>query len=95
LKQKYAGLSAAGLDVKINRQSKAIANGDGIPLLRRLELLEKQVEKRVEKTEKRLAKIEHRMQRATLNQWSEFGDPDLTAMFVFIAEIASTQPRLK
>jgi hypothetical protein len=40
--------------VKINRQSKAIANGDGdgIPLLRRLERLKKQVEKRVEKNEK-------------------------------------------
>jgi hypothetical protein len=43
LKREYAGLSAAVSDVKINRQSKAIANGDGIPLLRRLELLEKQV----------------------------------------------------
>jgi hypothetical protein len=45
--------------------SKAIAN-DGIPLLRRLELLKKQVEKRVEKNEKRLVDIEHRMRRVTL-----------------------------
>ncbi|KAN0070886.1 hypothetical protein V8E54_011051 [Elaphomyces granulatus] len=53
LKRAYAGLSAA-VSVKINRQSKAIGNGDGTSLL---ELHEK---RRVEISEQRRVEIEQR-----------------------------------
>ena len=57
---------STAMSVKIDRQSKVIANGDGISLLRRLEL--------------RLHDKLDQVRRVTLNQWSKFRDLDLSAI---------------